>query len=353
MTYHIDKKLMLEDLKECLYGVDKGSSMMNGSDSFIFHDGYAYASDGIVAVKVPLRQEAMPDGAVDANTFWKTLNGLPQDTFDIKVDKDTWKLSCGRVHVSFLLRDIDFESRFHFFEGMGDWQEIPEDMLTAMRTCQLKSNKSTLSGIYFNSDTVVSTDNYQLNAYHMMEGFPKPFWLSDRCLSVILKLKDIQYIMVEDKWVRFKTASGAEYSMKPLVASRYPYEKVKKMISPDLTDSIASGKLPLAVYEAIDRAITFGTDSEDSVRKVVCLDLSPDHVSVTSEGMGGTYSEDVEWDAPIKDFAPLTLYVDKSLLDLIPKEDALFHVMGTNSTPILVFTTDRSVHVYSTYKGKG
>ena len=350
----LDKKTMQENLKACLPGIETGYSILDGADSFIFHDGKIYSYNSTVAVAVPMNipEEAEKlEGIVSANELFKLISKLPQDEFELTANDKSFVVKCGKMKAELAQSDFDYLTRINSLDFSGDWLDISDDIIHGMRICKMKKNKTALSGLYFNGKYIISTDGYQINRYEMKEADLPVFWLSDKCCDVLMKLKDVKRIQVTDKWVHVMTADESIFSVKPLNTERYPYEKIDKLLSIKLDDIDAQGVFPSAMFNAIDRAIMFGAESDRG--SLVKLDISKDNIVVSAGKSNGSYTETVEWATATGDFDAVTIFVDDSMLTTSQNNSARFFINEVaNGLPRLIFKTDKSIHMYSTFKGK-
>lgn len=350
-----DKKLLLEDLKACLPGIETGTAVLEGADSFIFHDGKVYSYNATVSVMVNLRcndlvSESL-EGAVRADEFFTLISKLPQDEFElIPEDETKWLVRCGKMKAELALKNFDYLARLNLLDFSGEWQDITSEFLQGMKICKMQQNKTPLSGIYFNGKYMISTDSYQINRFELKKTELPIFWLSDKCCDVFLNLKDVKKIQVTDKWVHIMTENNSIFSVKPLQVTRYPYDKIQSLLNLNLDSMEVKGKFPRAMFEAIDRAITFGIELENG--PAVRLTISKDNIEVSSEKSCGRYDEVVEWSDAVGDFEPITIYVDTSMLNFSLNTSAKFYINKVNgTTPRLVFATNSSVHMFSTFTG--
>ena len=95
-------------------------------------------------------------------------------------------------------------------------------------------------------------------------------------------------MQVQGTWVHFKTEEGTLFSAKTLFVDKYPFDKVKSLLStsnPKDTDFHA--KFPKELFNAIDRATSFSIDiSEHSAVRLV---LSKEKIVVSAERSSGKY----------------------------------------------------------------
>ena len=85
----IQRKELLESLKQCMPGIETGSAVLQGADSFVFHNGRIFTYNDSISVTVPIKNEGLLEegleGCVRAEEFFKIINKVdnPQVT-DVK-----------------------------------------------------------------------------------------------------------------------------------------------------------------------------------------------------------------------------------------------------------------------------
>lgn len=348
-----NKKELLEDLKACLPGIDTGSAMLDGADNFIFHEGKVSSYNGTIAVTVPLRNidnvSEDLEGAVRANDFYKLVSKLTHDEFELDASDDTkWKLTCGRMKAEVVLKDVDYKVTISALVFNDEWIEVPYDFQKGMKECKMSRNKTSLSGLYFTGNNVISTDSFQINQYRFADLDMPTFWISDRCADVFLKMHDIRRIQVTDKWVHMCQEDGSIFSVRLLTTNKYPYEKIVGLMNIDFDSVGISGTFPPELFKAVDRAITFGIMTEKGL--VVKLSIGKDGINVSSNTSNGSYEETVDWDYPVGDMESIVIYVNSDIINFALNNNCKFYILQFKKrSPNLYFVSDNSAHLFATY----
>lgn len=353
------RKAFLEKLKLAMPGIESGKSVIQGSDSFVFHDGSLFTYNDSVAVLVPLDSTDLVDegleGAVHAKELYNVVSKFTSDEMTLTVkDGKSWEVKCGRAKVKLTLLDFDYGSRLSGVSPKEEgWVAIGEDFMTALSVCRMQGNKSKMAGVYVTGRRVVSTDGYQMNLYEM-DGELPTFWIADASVVELLKLKGIQYVQMGRNWVHFRNRDGVVFSVKTLNDSNYPYEKISKLIgvaSPSEDDLHAT--FPKELMEAIERADNFSMDLMD--QRVVRLVLGTEGTEVSCERNSGGYSEMVPWTTPLgRELEPTKVYVDADMMKAMAGrslEFYLIYIEGKSGKllPRMVFTTPSSKHIMATF----
>lgn len=357
----IQKKELIESLKLCMPGIETGSAVLQGADSFIFKDGWIYTYNDVISVMVPLNQKDLVDekieGCVKAEEFFKIVSKLPSDDIKFSIMEDgNWLLKCGKAKVQMTLLDFDFESRLkNIIPDEKNWIDLSDDFVSGLSCCRMSGNKSQLSGIYFSGNNIVSTDGNQMNFYTGKDVDFPDFWITDNSANELLKFKKFTSMKINGNWVHFKTEDGSVFSVKTLQAQQYPFDKIKTIIdASDPEKAELHHKFPKELFSAIDRAVSFSMEMSES-SNVVRLTISKDKLEVFSERSSGKYVEKVSWDENIeKDFEPFIIYVDVSMMQFMANKTTEFYLLkgpvrNGKSLPRLLFVTESSKHLISTF----
>ena len=97
----IQKKELLDSLKACMPGIETGSAVLQGADSFVFHDGKIFTYNDSISVTVPIKNDGLLEegleGCVKAEEFFKIISKFPADEIKFSVtEKGTWLLKCWK-----------------------------------------------------------------------------------------------------------------------------------------------------------------------------------------------------------------------------------------------------------------
>lgn len=351
----INKKSLLESLKNCMPGVDSGNTVLQGSDTFVFHDGRIFSYNDNISVSVPIEQSGLMgetvEGAVKANEFFKILSKLPNDEINFAVTEKSWLLKSGKAKAELSLIDFDYESRLKGIEPSEDWKEIKDDFIFAIGSCKMDNNKSPLSGVFVSGKEVISTDGYQINKFTMPDTELPTFWITDNCVNELLKIKNFTHMQLQGNWVHFKSGEDVIFSIKVLNKDNFPYEKVLKVLDNCNTENSLNATFPEQLFEAIDRATAFSMDisGHNSIRLV----LSPKDIHVSAERTSGKYEEKVSWKEGTmnKEFEPITVYVDSLMMSYMAQKTLEFYLLisSSNIPPRLLFVSENSKHLLSTF----
>lgn len=359
----IQKKELLESLKMAMPGIETGSAVLQGADSFVFHDGKIFTYNDVISVVVPLNLEGLLEegieGCVKAEEFFKIISKFPSDNIKFTVGENgTWLLKCGKAKAEMTLLDFDFKKRFDSISvDEESWIDLSDDFTLALGSCRMSTNKTQLSGIFFSGKDAISTDGNQMNQFVMNSSEVSTFWISDNSANELLKLKKLVAMQVQGNWAHFKSEDGTIFSVKTLQVESYPFDRIKTIIdTSDPSKSILHARFPKELFNAIDRAVSFSINISEA--SAVRLSISKEKIEVSSERSSGKYSEKVSWEEEFKnDFDPFIVYVDASMMEFVAQRTVEFYTLkgpmrNGKTLPRLLFVTESSKHLLSTLDGE-
>jgi hypothetical protein len=360
----ISRKVLLESLKKAMPGIESGNQVIQGADAFVFHDGKIFTYNDSIAVSIPLDIEGLInegiEGAVHADEFYKILSKFSSDELNFTVvDENSWLIKCGKAKVTMTLMNFSFEERL---EGVTPdkkaWKEIPEDFIEAVGTCKMLGNKTPMSGIYFGSKGVYSTDGFQINRYIFKDENEVPvFWISDNSANELLKFTGIKKIQLQGNWVHFESDDNSIFSIKTLDAQKFPIDTIEKLMEtgePKKDDLKAT--FPEELFAAIDRADAFSMEISD--HSAIRITLSSEKIEVSTERNSGKYVEKVAWGKDFKEkIEPIVMYVDPVMMSFVAKKSLKFYLSKITTkkgkvVPRLMFVSDNSQHLMTTFSVK-
>ena len=355
----IQRKELLESLKQCMPGIETGSAVLQGADSFVFHNGRIFTYNDSISVTVPIRNEGLLEegleGCVKAEEFFKIISKFPADEIKFSVtEQGTWLLKCGKARAEMSLINFDFETRLKNIAPVEDaWISLNDDFIVGVNACKMSVNKSQFSGICFEGNDVISTDGNEMNCY-TMKGVELPkFWISDNSANELLKLRKLVAVQLQETWVHFKSEDDTMFSIKTLNSELYPVEKLRNIMNTSNPEKAKlHTKFPKDLFNAIDRAVSFGMNVHDNL--VVRLEISKEKIEVSSERSAGKYNEKVAWEEKInEDFESFIVYVDVNMMQFVAQRTLEFFllegpIINGKSLPRMLFVTESSKHLLCT-----
>ncbi len=358
----IKRKELLQALNRCMPGIETGNAVLVGSDTFVFNDGYVSSYNDIISVRVPLESIGAQElhGAVKAEEFFRVLSKLNAEVLTIEPKEKGWQIKCGKSRLNMSLIDFDYNDRFNKLTATedNDWSEIDNSVIEGINRCLIANNKSQVSGVFMQDNSIVSTDGNQAHKVESPFTLPR-CWLSDKVANELVKVTDVNKMRVASSWVHFGTENGATISVKTLQAENYPIENIEKLLErfTQVQEDEVSGTFPKELFPAIDRAVSFSLDIDD--KKSVKLTLSEKGIEVYSQKTSGNYTERVQWTDDVQGkLSQLIIYVDVDMMTQLAKKSLDFYLrkgpkMGDKQTYRMVFVAEDSVHIMATLDYEG
>jgi len=314
----IQKELLVSAMKKALPGIDAGSSVIIGADTFIFTNGNIYTYNNDIGVTVHL-DATIKDltGSVRAMELYALLNKLKEQVLKIQVLEDRWILKSGnaRIEIMYINSDV-YNYISKLFEEELEWKAVPEAFFELAKLGIFQGNTSTLSGICVKDNMMMSTDEQRIQFSTFEPSMESSFWISDSSMKELLKMDGIkEYALAKNQsWIHFRTSDDVIFSCKLLQQEAYPFAKIKKIVDGHvLEDGDVSGVLPSILQEVVEKASVFSINVESFA--VVKLTFSSDGIEVYAERSAGNYSEKVPWEVkPSKKFEAVLINVDSNMI---------------------------------------
>ena len=354
----LERKVLLDNLKLAMPGIESGNVVLQGSDSFVFHDGKLFTYNDLIAVLVPMDSIGLVDsdieGAVHAKEFYNVVSKFSGDEITLTQNDKSWELKCGRAKANLTLLDFDFKTRL---DGVtpddNAWVDLDDNFMEGLAICKMNGNKSSFAGVYVNGNDILSTDSYQINLFTTKNLMPK-FWIDDSRVNELLKIKNFKKVQTSKTWVHFKNEDGVVFSLKTLNDANYPYNKVRNIITnANPSDDDFHATFPSALFKSVDIADSFAMDIVD--QKVVRLVLTNDGIEVSSEKNSGSYVDLVPWEKPLeKSIEPIKMCVNPSMMSAMGARSCEFYLMHISnkngkSMPRIIFVTPSSKHIMAAF----
>ena len=339
--------MLRRDLLRCLEACM--SAVESDSNAFIFLNKKIYSHSYGLTICHELQTDIADldiDGEVKATELFNTLNKFSKDEVSVVQKDNLLILKCGRAKAELSLKECDYSSVLKDLSDGLTWIDAPADFITAFG-CRIPKNTSKCSGVYVDGEYLYSTNVLHLARYHFTDAKLPPFWLPEKSIDILTKLKNITKISVTDTNLHVKT-DDAIYSFLVLISTNYPIAPISRLLSEDYKDTDIKGTLPQELFNAIDRATQFGIRLEADI--VTRLTFSEDNIEVYSERSTGKYSETVDWEEKPTISEPLTIYVGGSVSNYLSKRATKFYLSKVNrEIPRLFLESDNTVYLISTF----
>lgn len=354
----LSRNSLISVLKQAMPGVETGNTILEGSDTFVFTNGFVYTYNDNISVASKLTDDAKElSGTIKANDFYILLSRFKDDELKIIVKEDRWIIKSGSARAELtLLADSAIEYVKRILPENPTWKALPVRFFDGMKMALFASNNSSLSGIYIHNDILTSTDEMRINCYKLDASIEDTVWLADTAVKELLKLNNLEQMNVSQGWVHFLAKDGTIFSCKRLQHEKYPYDKVMDLITKNKKeDRDVCGILPKELVEVVNRAsaLSMNMESFDAIKLI----FNNDGIEVYSERASGNYEETVKWEKKIeKEFEPVSIYIDSGMIESGVKQSKSFYLkqrqLKNGVSKKIVFENDFGVQLVETLEEK-
>lgn len=363
----IKKTMLLEALKAVMPGVDKGSGLIEGADTFVFLSGAVHTYNDSVSVSVPLPGAEELVGSVKSKEFFALVSRLASEDIELEVLDGKWSLKAGRTKGTITLYQagvIEFLQALKL--GELEWKPLPADFSSALRLCKMSCNATPMRGIYVGDHIMASTDTTRINRYTFLEldpaGVPvpdkipenwenlTPFWIDDPAAGDLIKLGGLAQYSVSAGWVHFLSDSGAVFSCKKKDAAMFPSKQMAMTLTQvKKLDDLVTGPLPRDIGEAVERVSVFGNEQAGG-GSAITITIHQLWITIEASRTTGSVSEDLPWDAPLETDPELVVTVDHSFLVEAGRKVSTFRIKKMGDKQCLIFEADHYTQLAGTVK---
>jgi hypothetical protein len=365
---NLTKTSLLEAMKKCLPGVEKGSSLIEGADAFLFDGTHIHTYNDNIAVSVPVALDGMT-GAVKAMDFFRLVSKLNVPLIQVSVAEGKLTFQAGRTKASLVMINTQVEGYVKELDLAGlEWLAIPTNFHEGIRLCKMSSNPTPLRGICVEGDQMASTDSARINSFRLSSEMGS-FWLDDPVISELMKLGSPVQYAIRGAWFHAKLTDGTMFSCKRKDHTQFPSAAVKEQVEA-ITKAKTTGiqnRLPKALSEAVDRVSTMASGL-NATSSLVRLTLRKDELELYTTKAFGDAEETVPWETPFESDPNLRIWVESGFLTEAAKKVMDFHVVNMAepapepaegeepaeqeaSLPALVFSSSNYTQLASTDPG--
>jgi hypothetical protein len=350
----VEKAALLSAMKKALPGVEKGSSTIEGADTFVFQMGILSTYNDNISVSIPLHFKGEIKGAVKSMDFFKLISKMPTDELNIESGESNLKINSGSVEAEMVLIGSnipDYLSELRLDELK--WKELPTNFFGACRLCKITGNRAPQRGIFVEGGLMVSTDISRINQHKLSTEMDR-FWLDDPAVIELLKISGLTHYAIADSWANFKGEDGTVFSCKRKDDTGFPVKKINKIIEDNRKqDEDIENVLPKGLFTVADRVSTLSGEMDGL--PAVQMTIKKDCIEFYAERYAGKIRETIPFEKPFEKDINLKLYVDPFFLTEASKKVSNFYLktMTVNEKKInvLVFYNENYTQVASTFKG--
>lgn len=342
----IERKKLLDTLKVVLCGVEQGSSILEGADTFVFTEDGVFSYNDSIAVSVPINTGLT--GAVKSKEFFNLLQKLKGDEFKLIKKNDEFIISSGNTRARIKLVE---STVLEYLENLKidelKWIKIDDDLFNGFKHCKLMNSNSPIRGLYVHGKTMYSTDEIRIATYKLKTNYGQ-FWIDDYAITQLLKIdENLKSISITDGWVHFRSESGLIFSCKSNDCSMYPEQGIDSIIeSTNKKKKDPHGKLPASFKEVVDRVSTLGEDIQNFI--VINLTLSNEYILLSSSKKIGSVKESIAWGEKLNITDEIQTSGDAGfLLEAFDKSNE-FYITESNDVKYIIFTKENFKLILST-----
>lgn len=349
-TIKIKQADLLAAITKALPGIERGNSLIEGADTFVFDGETGTVRTYNDSVSVSVTSVALMGlyGAVKATDFWKAVKKFTAPEIEIECGDDAWRLKCGRAK-STITRFQDSISEFLkcVDTDVTEWVKLPEDFLDAFRLCSIAGNKATKRGIYGQDGTIYSTDGKILNRYVFGDAGIPDFYLDDPAIAELLKLGKFTDVNVGSGWMHFRGESDIVFSAKLKDRTDYPVEGIAQYFSLyDEGTPVLRAVLPAGLAGVADRVGVFEEERDGAAS--IEFTISAESILLSSKRVSGGTEEDISWEKPVELDKPVSALVDPGFLIEASTKAPNIAIIDEGESPLLIFSSDKFTQIGST-----
>lgn len=347
----LNRILVLDAMKKCLPGVETGSSIIEGTDTFVFGNGAIHSYNDSISVSTLLSTPEPLSGCVKSSEFFKLLSKISGDEVEIEFTEESWNISAGKMQAELAL----IKNKITEYIGTLDipalaWKPVPTKFIDGIRSCKLSCNKSVHRGIFVSETTMVSTDLARIN-YFTLDTEMGKWWIDDPAAFELMKFSNITEYAISASWAHFKTSDGTVFSCKRKDETTFPYEKIMmvKDVHGKDPESIL-GILPVDLQTAVEHVSTMSKDI--SGWSAVKLTFRKDEIVVFSERASGKVMESVPLINPLNIESDISIWIDSEFILDAVKRVPDFYIkvkkVGERTSKAFVFHNADYLQIVST-----
>ena len=311
----VERKALLDCLSNVMAGIST-STALEGSEAFIFNEGYVHTYNETISVSCKLPEDCGElSGAIVAKEFFEVLKKFKDNDISIFIKENIWKLRCGNATVELVkIQQAILPIVAKLIPENPEWTALGNEFFECCAMALFSKNSSKIAGVYIYNDIIVSTDEMKINYLHLGKTVGDDVWLDDNAVKAVLKIENIEAIAIGKSWVHFHSKDGVIFSSRK-IKGEYPYDFIKKRVSIHMKDSSdIQGTLPAELLSALSRAASFSQNVDSFL--ALQLTFFESGIKIFTEKTFGKYTEIVPWDTDIgtKIRHPITILVDYKML---------------------------------------
>ena len=247
-------------------------------------------------------------GVLSIYELIKVLKMMKSHTVTITSNGDQVVFKCGASELSLSTKFdpcapfYDTEHIETFLETMDldnvKWSPIPPRLMEGLKLsllCAEDYEIGKLTGIVITNGVVLSTDNYRISMYDLVDEMEQDVRLRTKTVKTILKMKKpFDFVGFSEQWFHLKSKDNLIVSLKLLPLTYYPTEDIIPVFDKD-SDEVY--ELPANLERFIDRAEVFAGIGvgELNFSNQITLKSEDGHLVVTGKNGIGQLISKLPW----------------------------------------------------------
>ena len=352
----LEKTAFLNAMRKALPGVEKGASIIDGADTFVFSKDSIHTYNDSISVSVPFATGL--EGAVKSMDFFKLVSKLNSEDLDVECgDIGVFKIKAGLVEAEMANVQNNLAGYISTLNiGTITWKEIPAGFFEAVRLCKISGNKAPQRGIFVEKNYMISTDVSRIN-HHLLPVEMERFWIDDPAVNELMKIDGLTKYSISESWAHFQGSDGTIFSIKRKDDAGFPVARILSIIETHKkNDTDLENELPEGLYNVADRVSTLASELDGL--PAIKMTVNRDNIEFFSERSAGKVKEKINLKTPFKQPISAVLWVDPAFLIEVSRKVSGFYLRtmtGGNGKTMttMVFHNKEYMQVASTFAGEG
>lgn len=291
-TNKINRQELIDALTKVKPGIaDK--EIIEQSSHFIFEEDRIWTYNDQIAISQEFKNGL--SGAVKANEFYKLLNKLEDENFEISIQNGQFSIQ-GKTIVANIKIDPDIKLQPIQAPGINSkkWQILPEDFNESIALCIFSASRNMirpeLTCLWITGNTIFSTDSFRATKKKMKNEVKENFLIPATSAKELTKYNVHKIYIENEGWLHFTNKEHTMFSCRTFANVKYP-EKIWSFFD-------VEGKeinLPDSFEQIIDRVSTLVIEDFD-LDRFISLTIDNNILICKGKGPYGSVSEKIDID---------------------------------------------------------
>ena len=349
----LSKPALVEAMKKCLPGVEKGSSLIEGADTFLFTPGFVHTYNDAIAVSAPVEYQG-PEISVKAVDFFRLVSKLNAPMVQAEIKDQKLVLTGGRTRATMTLTDPSKLKTYLDTLGLTEaaWADLPGGFEDGVKLCKMSCNTTPLRGISIAPNSagvsaVMATDSSRISMSPLKGNMPQ-VWLDDPDIGEMMKLGEMVQYAIQGAWFHIKYKDGVVFSCKKKDHAQYPVTMMNQNLDACIAaPAINQGRLPKDLGEAVDRVSTMASGTTEK-QGLIRLTFHQDGLELYARKVSGDAQEVIPWEKPLEADPGLVVWVETDFLVEASRKVMDYRVIDLAEQKVMVFTSEDYIQMVAT-----